>query len=478
MGESLQLRAWTVGAARYRDGEMVMVIQAYRFALDPTTGQQMSLRSHCGAQRYAFNWGLARIRANLDQRAAEKTYGLSGDQLTPSVPWSAYSLRKAWNQAKQEVAPWWGENSKEAYSSGLANLAAALTNWQDSSTGERRGPRARFPRFKGKRAGVSCRFTTGALGLVKSDRRHVKLPRIGTVRTCESTRKLARHVERGTARIRSVTVSCRSGRWFCAFSVEVARNDPAPTRSGPVVGLDLGVKSLAVLSTGEVVPNPKHLETVQRKLRRLQRQASRRTGPDRRTNQIPSNRWGKTRARITRLHAQVTNARRDGLHKLTTRLLRGFSAVVLEDLNVAGMLRNRRLARHIAGAGLGEVLRQTKYKAAWSGTRLIVADRWYPSSKTCSDCGAVKAKLPLRVRVFDCDECGLVLDRDLNAARNLAALVGETAGSTSTESCAGTSNTPDGNPCQTHTVWAAGTATGRPAPPGAGQRRRRKAMTA
>lgn len=260
--------------------------------------------------------------------------------------------------------------------------------------------------------------------------------------------------------------------------MEIARNDPAPTRGGAVVGLDLGVKSLAALSTGEVVPNPKHLEAAQRELRRLQRQASRRTGPDKRTGQIPSNQWGKTKARITRLHAQVANARRDGLHKLTTRLVRRFSAIVLEDLNVAGMLSNCRLARHVAGVGMGELRRQTTYKTAWSGTRLVVADRWYPSSKTCSDCGAVKTKLPLRVRVFDCDECGLVLDRDFNAARNLAALVSETAGGTSTASCAGTLNTPDGNPCQTHIVWAAGTATGRPAPPGAGQRRRRKATTA
>jgi putative transposase len=324
---------------------------------------------------------------------------------------------------------------------------------------------------------MSCRFTTGALGSVEPDRRHVKLPRIGAVRTCESTRKLARHLERGTARIRSATVSFRSGRWFCAFSVEIARSDPTPIRNGAAVGLDLGVKSLVVLSTGEVVPNPKHLETALRALRRLQRQASRRTGPDRRTGQIPSNRWGRTRAHITRLHAQVTNARRDGLHKLSTRLVRRFDAIVLEDLNVVGMLRNRRLARHIAGAGMGELRRQTTYKAAWGGIQVIVADRWYPSSKTCSDCGAVKAKLPLRVRVFDCDECGLVLDRDLNAARNLAALVGETTGRTSTASCAGTLNEPDGNPCQTHIAWATGTATGRPAPPDAGQRRRRKATT-
>ncbi|MET9228034.1 helix-turn-helix domain-containing protein [Lentzea sp. NPDC003310] len=176
---------------------MVTVIQAYRYALDPTARQRSALRSHCGAQRFAFNWGLARIKANLDQRAAEATYGVPDDRLTPAVSWSAYSLRKVWNQAKSEAAPWWGENSKEAYSSGLANLATALTTWHDSRRGRRPGRAVRFPGFRGKRAGSSCRFTTGAYGLTH-DRRHVKLPRIDSVRTHESTRKLARHLERGT----------------------------------------------------------------------------------------------------------------------------------------------------------------------------------------------------------------------------------------------------------------------------------------
>ncbi|WP_242642082.1 helix-turn-helix domain-containing protein [Lentzea alba] len=186
---------------------MSTVLQAYRFALDPTPQQQADLRSHCGGQRYAYNWGLARIKANLDQRAAEKTYDIPDDQLTKALRWSAYSMRKDWNQAKDVAAPWWNENSKEAYSSGLANLATALTNWQHSRTGERRGRKLNFPTFKNKRSTPSCHFTTGAIGLADSDRRHVKLPRIGTVRTHESTRQLARHVERGTARIRSATVS-------------------------------------------------------------------------------------------------------------------------------------------------------------------------------------------------------------------------------------------------------------------------------
>jgi putative transposase len=449
---------------------MSTVIQAFRFALDPTPAQQAALRSHCGGQRFAYNWGLAQVQANLAQREAERTYGVPEAGLTPRLSWSAYSLRKAWNQSKYRVAPWWADNSKEAYSSGVANLATALANWNASKNGERQGRKVRFPRFKGKRAGLACRFSTGAFGLVADDRRHVRLPRIGTVRTHESTRKLARHVARGTARIRSATVSLRSGRWFVSFSVEITRADPAPSRPDEVVGVDLGVTSLAVLSTGKVIPNPKHLELAQRELRRLQRQAARRRGPDRRTGQDPSkqgpsNRWRKTQTRIARLHTAVANARRDGLHRLTTRLAGTYGTIVVEDLHVAGMLRNRRLARRIAGVGMGELRRQLDYKTRWRGGRLVVADRWYPSSKTCSACGAVKTKLRLSERTFRCEHCGYTADRDHNAARNLAGLA-------SSHSRWATVNEPAGNPRQTRPGRATGIATGRPTPDGAGQRRR------
>lgn len=448
------------------------VMQAYRFALDPSPDQEIALRSHCGAQRFAYNWGLARIKANLSQRKAEASYGLEGYEITPPMDWSAYSLRKDWNQVKGDAAPWWSENSKEAYSSGLANLAAALGNWRDSRTGKRKGPKVRFPRFKGKRAGLSCRFTTGGFGLAATNRRHVKLPRIGMVRTHESTRKLARHIERGTARIRSATVSQRGGRWFVSFTTEISRHDRSPARPESIVGVDLGVRSLAVLSTGEIIPNPHHLQVALRKLRRLQRQAARRTGPDKRTKQAPSVRWRKSQFRIAKLHVKTANARQDGLHKLTTRLVRTYGTVVLEDLNVVGMMSNRKLARRIADAGMGELRRQVEYKAAWAGGRTHLANRWYPSSKTCSGCGAVKAKLRLSERTFRCDQCGYALDRDLNAARNLTGLV-----EASSPSCGATVNEPAGNPRKPRTVRAAGIATGRPVPDGAGQRRRRKSPT-
>jgi putative transposase len=207
-----------------------------------------------------------------------------------------------------------------------------------------------------------------------------------------------------------------------AFCCEVEKVDTSPSRPHGVVGVDVGVKRLAVLSTGELVANPRHLDAASRRLRRLQRRVSRRVGPDRRTRQNPSNRWRQAKDAAARAYARVTNLRRDGLHKLTTRLATTYGTIVIEDLNVAGMLRNRRLARHIADAGFAEIRRQLAYKTEWNGGRLVVADRWYPSSKTCSGCGAVKTKLALVERTYTCTTCGVTLDRDLNAARNLAAL--------------------------------------------------------
>ncbi|WP_280274398.1 IS607 family element RNA-guided endonuclease TnpB [Nocardia wallacei] len=434
------------------------VVRAYRFALDPSPAQEQMLRSHCGAQRFAYNWGLAVIKANVGQRAAERSYEIPEELMTPPVPWDAYGMRRSWNRAKDSIAPWWRENSKEAYASGLANLAAALNNWARSRDGDRAGERMRFPRFKSKKCALSCRFTTGAFGLTASDRRHVKLPRIGPVRTHESTRKLARRIEAGAARIRSATVTHRRDRWFVSFSVEVRYAQLPPVRPDAVVGVDLGVKYLAVLSCPVLgvsddrgmVANPAHLERAQRKLRRLQRRAARRRGPDRRGSATPSRRWRRANATVTKLHARVANCREDGLHRLTNALTDRFGVIVVEDLNVAGMLRNRRLARRIAGAGWGELRRQLAYKTGRRGGRLVVADRWYPSSKLCSVCGAVKTKLRLSHRVYHCEVCGFRADRDRNAARNLAALAARTVNhDTSSPSRGATLNEPAGNPRKT-----------------------------
>jgi IS605 OrfB family transposase len=407
----------------------VKTIQAYRFALDLTPGQERDVLAHAGAARVAHNWALAQVKAVMDQRAAERSYGIPDELLTPSLSWSLAGLRRAWNAAKSEVAPWWPEVSKEAFNTGLDALARGLKNWADSRNGKRAGRPVGFPRFKSRRRTTpSVRFTTGAIR-VEPDRMHVVLPRLGRLKLHESARKLARRIEAGTARIMSATVRRDGGRWHVAFCVEVERPDRQPKRPESAVGVDVGIKHLAVLSTGEMVDNPRHLDAAQQRMRALDRSLSRRTGPDRRTGRRPSKRWERAAARLGRAHARVANLRRDGLHKLTTRLAATYGTVVVEDLNVTGMLANRKLARHIADAALAEIRRQLAYKTTWHGGRLVVADRWYPSSKTCSGCGAVKTKLALSEREYVCEACGLVIDRDRNAGLNLAALAAATAGS-------------------------------------------------
>jgi putative transposase len=414
------------------------MLQAYRFALDPTPVQARALASHCGAVRKAFNEGLAHVKRCLDQRAAERSYGVADAQLT-GVPWTLPVLRRWWNQNKREIAPWWAQNSKEAYNSGLDALARGLQQYSASRSGQRRGPWVGFPRFKSRHRGrVSCRFTTGAIRV--DDRMHVVLPRIGRVKTHEPTGALLTQVRDGTARIMAATVRWDGRRWYCSFTVEAGRAPARPAHVGadrvhPVVGVDAGVRDLlvvAALDGAEVVrvPAPRSLAAAQGRLRAVQRRAARQTGPDRRTRRPGSKRWQRTAGRIARIHAQVADLRRDTLHQATTALACRHQVIVIEDLVVKNMTRckpgagkgGRGLNRSLADAGLGELRRQLGYKTTWYGSRLIVADRWYPSSKTCSSCGAVKAKLALHERTYHCDACGLATDRDRNAAINLARL--------------------------------------------------------
>jgi putative transposase len=408
-------------------------VAAYRFALDPTPRQRRALLSHCGAARFAYNWAVSWVRAAWEQRVAEASYGVPEQGLTPWRGWSLPALRRQWNRVKHQMAPWWAENSKEAYNTGPANAAAAFDNYRASRAGSRAGARMGKPKRKRKHSsGLSCRFTTGAIR-VEPDRARVTLPRLGRIKTHESTRKLARRLEAGTAKILSATVRFERGRWFVCFQVAVERADPPATHPDAAVGVDLGVAHLAVLSQPVpgvsdergFVANPRHLDRAQKRLRRHSRRCSRRRGPDRRTGRAPSKRWRAANQARNRVQHRVANLRADGLAKLTTGLAGSVGTLVIEDLNVAGMMRNRRLARHIADAGWGTLRRLLGYKTGWRRGRLHVADRWYSSSKTCSDCGAAKAKLPLRIRVFHCDHCDLTLDRDRNAALNLAQLVTE-----------------------------------------------------
>ena len=307
--------------------------QAYRFALDPSPARERAFRSHAGAARKAYNTMLGLVKAVMGQRAAERSYGIAEADLTPALNWSLAGLRKEWNRRKDEVAPWWAENSKEAYNTGLDALARGFEAWRKSRTGERAGAAAGFPVFKSARSRRSVRFTTGTIR-VEADRHHLTLPRVGTIGTHESTRKLARRAEAGTARILSATLAEESsGRWFCSFQVIVRRCVSVPGHVGagvPAVGVDVGVKAgsllvIAALDGREIgrIPAPKSLAAAQARLRALQRRAARQQGawdPETRTRRLPSKRWARTSRRIGRVHARAAAVRRDVLHKATTSL--------------------------------------------------------------------------------------------------------------------------------------------------------------
>jgi putative transposase len=467
----------------------VLVTQAYRFALDPTPAQQRALASHCGASRFAYNWGLALVKERLDERARVRDAGYR-EQLSDveverlvrrvEVPWSLPALRREWNAQKRVLAPWWAENSKESYSSGLDALARALGAYSDSKAGRRAGRRVGFPRFKRRGRGrVSCRFTTGALGVSGPTR--VRLPRVGHVRTHEPTVKLFSRLKNGRARLLSATVSCEACRWYCSLTVQAERTDAAARQPDAVVGIDVGVRHLAVLSTrpDDPVVNPKALQRAQRRLRRYERRLDRqrRAGnpdcyqPDRtairgRRPLRRSRRQRATERKLARGHARARHVRRDAIHKLTSELADGYGTVVVEQLNAHGLCRggNRGLRRALHDAGLAEIRRQLAYKLAWRAGTLVQASAFYPSSKTCSACGTVKAKLSLSERTYRCEHCGLEIDRDLNAAYDLAALAQRVAPSGG-ETLNARSRSPSGgrteNPCQTRP----GRAVGRPRSP-------------
>ena len=375
-------------------------MEAVKVALDPTPMQERLLLSHAGAARFALNVGLAHVKAALD----------SGER--PDL--SSYALRRWWNANKDTVAvggdgeTWWQENSKESYSYGLESLAKGLSNWSKSRKGDRKGRKVGFPKFKAKnKATPRFAYTTGCFGLVKGDPKALKLPRIGRVHCMEN---VANRV--GDGRVLRMTISQHAGHWYASLTVE--RDDTSATRKAPrggAVGVDLGVKQLATLSDGAVVPNPRYLKKSERKLKKAQQALSRKAKG--------SNRRAKARVKVSRLHAHVANQRLDAMHKLTTRLAETFSDISIEDLHVAGMVKNHHLAKSIMDAAFGEFRRQLEYKTARTGARLHVVDRWYRSSKTCSGCGSVKAKLSLSERTYRCDSCGLVMDRDLNAAINI-----------------------------------------------------------
>ena len=374
--------------------------EAVKVRLDPTPRQERMLMSHVGAARFAFNQALAHVKDALDK----------GEE----PEWSYYSLRKWWNANKATLAvnpdtgePWWQENSKEAYNSGLESLADGLRNFSKSRKGQRKGPSMGFPRFKSKNSAKQrFAYTTGVFGLIDGDPHALKFPRIGRIHCMENVYKKV-----DDAKVLHMTVSCHAGCWWASLTIErVDDSAPNPPKGGNI-GVDLGIKEFATLSDGTVIHNPHALKSNIKRLKKAQRNLSRK--------QKDSNRRRKAKLHVSRLYARVANLRRDFLNKTTTMLARTYTGISIEDLNVAGMIKNHSLAQSIADTSFYEFRRQLTYKTARTGATLHVIDRWYPSSKTCSNCGAVKAKLPLSERVYHCESCGLTIDRDMNAAINI-----------------------------------------------------------
>jgi putative transposase len=370
------------------------------------------LRSHVGGSRFAYNALLGLVKDNWDDNRAKKESGVEVVE-DDWVDTGHFGLNNLWAAHRDELAPWWGENGASTYNDAAQRLSKAITNFHKG--------RAKFPTFKKRGQGGSVRFTNQAVRL--TDSHHVRINRIGEVKTYESTRKFFRHLERGSGRIVAATVSERSGKWAVSFTVEVTRRFPATRAPERIIGVDVGTTTLYTGATpdGEQVlevTNPRHFVTAEKRLAHAQRIASRRQGP--KPGMAPSKRWKKANGRVQKIHADVRNARKNLIHETTTMLAKNYDVIVLEDLHVAGMVKNHSLAKHIEDAGWGEFGRQLDYKTKWYGSTLVLADRFYPSSKTCSQCGTVKATLSLGMRMYHCEACGLTLDRDLNAAINLA----------------------------------------------------------
>ncbi|MGY5860180.1 MAG: RNA-guided endonuclease TnpB family protein [Candidatus Thorarchaeota archaeon] len=365
----------------------MLVNKAYRYELDPSNRQKANLHRHSGIARFTYNWG-------LEQRIQLFKTNHGKDRFT-----NAMKQHKLLNSLKSIQFPWMYEVSKCAPQEALRDLHRAFQNFY---RGREKGQRIGFPRFKRNGVRDSFRLT----GIIRFEERKIQLPRIGKVRLKE---KRAIYC---TGRILSATVRRRADRWFVSVTVEEEIPNPTSIR-GQAVGVDLGIKTLATLSDGMVFANPQALRKRLRKLKKIHKSLSRK--------KKGSKNREKAKMRLAKIYLKIFNIRQNTLHKLTTYLAKNHSEVVIEDLCVSGMMKNRRLARAIADVGFYEFRRQLEYKCQWYGSQLVIAPRTFPSSKLCSQCGYRKKELSLSEREYECEKCGLRIDRDLNAALNLVA---------------------------------------------------------
>jgi putative transposase len=357
-----------------------MLLRSFKTELDLNNHQKTLCAKHAGTARHAWNWGLSLCKQVISHKKVNPD-----DKI--KFP-TAVDLHKLLVASVKVENPWYYEVSKCAPQEALRNLSKAFKRMHTvKGTG--------FSRFKKKNIKDSF-YLEGSIHISGN---RIKLPVIGWVKC---------HEQLPVSSPKNVTISNRAGRWFIAFKAEMP--EPAVFAGGEAIGVDLGINTLATCSNGFSATNPKAYRCAKRRLARLQKELCRRTKGGRNRE--------KTKFKLAKLHYRISNIRQDALHKLTTTLAKNHSEIWIEDLNVSGMLQNHKLAGAVSDCGFYEFRRQLEYKTAWYGSALHVVDQWFPSSQLCSNCGE-KQSMPLKIRQYDCSKCGLSLDRDLNAARNI-----------------------------------------------------------
>lgn len=359
-----------------------IMLLGFKTELKLNNKQRTELAKHAGVARHAWNWGLWLTKNVLDHNKAHPD-----DKV--KFP-SGIDLHKFLVATVKPENPWYYEVSKCAPQYALRDLRKA---WDDCFS-KKKGA----PRFKKKGRSSDSFELDGTIKVTALKR--IQVPRLGVLKTYEA-------LPIGY-RPKNVTISRQADKWFISFKVETEQAPPQE-QDNPI-GVDLGLLRFATLSTGEEIDSPRPFKRLQEKLSKLQYLN--------RNKQIGSANWKKAQIKIARLHARIANIRKDFIHKVTTRLAKNHSTVVIEDLNVSGMMKNGKLSKAIADSGFYEFRRQLEYKIKLYGSRLELVDRWFPSSKTCFNCGKKKDDLPLSVRTYKC-ECGWECDRDLNAAFNI-----------------------------------------------------------
>jgi putative transposase len=344
--------------------------RAHLIQLKPTAEQKQAFAKACGTARFTYNWALACYKEALDK--GEK----------PNID----ALKKQWNASKPE---WVYESPKDANQQPFTNLKASFSKFFSKLSA--------FPSFKKKGQRDSFYVSNDKFSI---NGKEVRLPVIGKVKMTESLRF--------EGKIQSGTVSRKGDKWFLSISVQTEIEDTRATTG--TVGIDLGIKSLAVLSDKTEVPNPKPLKTNLQRLHRLQKAMSRKLKG--------SKNWVKSVTKLRKLYYKISCVRNDNIHKATTTIAKNHGTVVVETLGVSNMLKNSRLSRAISDCGFYEFKRQLLYKCR----KVVEAPRFYPSSKTCSGCGNIKDVLLLSERTYKCTSCSLSINRDLNAAINLSRL--------------------------------------------------------